>query len=120
MLDHEEQKQHYINHERSGDLVVMSDARSWFCYYFWMDDSNAPDYARVVDIHRKPGYDPVEMFMTSEATGGLQATPEESRLEVCDGCHTTGCHVDQRFAWKNQHAVTVSSGVNYRSTDWQE
>jgi hypothetical protein len=44
----------------------MADAQSWFTYYFWMNDAVAPDYARVVDIHKKPGYDPVEMFMTSK------------------------------------------------------
>ncbi|MGJ8738715.1 MAG: alkaline phosphatase family protein, partial [Zobellia laminariae] len=50
------------NHERSGDLVVVADADSWFTYYFWLDDAKAPDYARMVDIHKKPGYDPVEML----------------------------------------------------------
>ena len=49
-------------HPRSGDFVVMADAKSWFTYYFWEDDRKAPDYARMVDIHKKPGYDPVEMF----------------------------------------------------------
>ncbi len=52
----------HLNHERSGDLVLVADARSWFTYYFWMDDAKAPDFARMVDIHKKPGYDPVEMF----------------------------------------------------------
>jgi hypothetical protein len=41
----------------------MSDARSWFTYYFWLDDALAPDFARTVEIHRKPGYDPVELFL---------------------------------------------------------
>ncbi len=59
----EELKEINLNHERSGDLVVLADARSWFTYYFWLDDSNAPDYARMVDIHKKPGYDPVEMLV---------------------------------------------------------
>ena len=67
VLDKSAQKKYHIDHERSGDLVLMSDEKSWFTYYFWMDDSVAPDYARVVDIHKKPGYDPVEMFMTSKA-----------------------------------------------------
>ena len=35
----------------------------WFTYYYWLDDTLAPDYARTVDIHRKPGYDPVELFL---------------------------------------------------------
>lgn len=51
-----------LEHERCGDLVVVADASSWFTYYFWLDDSKAPDYARMVDIHKKPGYDPVEML----------------------------------------------------------
>jgi len=44
----------------------MADEKSWFTYYFWMDDARAPDYARAVDIHKKPGYDPVEMFISSK------------------------------------------------------
>ncbi|HLT42634.1 MAG TPA: alkaline phosphatase family protein [Sphingobacteriaceae bacterium] len=67
VLDREEQSKYRIGHERAGDLVVMADKNSWFTYYFWLDDAKAPDYARVVDIHKKPGYDPVEMFMTSKA-----------------------------------------------------
>ncbi len=66
ILDKKEQASFHLDHERSGDLVLMADAQSWFTYYFWMDDAVAPDYARVVDIHKKPGYDPVEMFMTSK------------------------------------------------------
>ncbi len=72
ILNKEEQKKYNILHERSGDLVVMSDKNSWFTYYFWMDDSKAPDYARCVDIHKKPGYDPVEMFMTSKFRAGYK------------------------------------------------
>ncbi|RPD47427.1 alkaline phosphatase family protein [Paracnuella aquatica] len=67
VLDRAAQKDHHIDHERAGDLVLMADAQSWFTYYFWLDDAVAPDYARVVDIHKKPGYDPVEMFMSSKA-----------------------------------------------------
>jgi predicted AlkP superfamily pyrophosphatase or phosphodiesterase len=63
VLDKEQQKEYHIDHERSGDIVAMAAQDSWFTYYYWMDDAKAPDYARLVDIHRKPGYDPVEMFM---------------------------------------------------------
>ncbi|WP_339657285.1 nucleotide pyrophosphatase/phosphodiesterase family protein [uncultured Maribacter sp.] len=55
-------KTYHIDHERCGDIVVVADKDSWFTYYFWLDDSKAPDYARMVDIHKKPGYDPVEML----------------------------------------------------------
>ena len=59
----EEQEDLGLAHERSGDLVIVSDERSWFTYYWWKKDKHAPDYAHCVDIHRKPGYDPVELFV---------------------------------------------------------
>lgn len=59
----EEQEAMGLRHERSGDLVAVSDQRSWFTYYYWKSDRKAPDFARCVDIHRKPGYDPVELFI---------------------------------------------------------
>jgi predicted AlkP superfamily pyrophosphatase or phosphodiesterase len=62
VLDEDGKKKHHIDHERAGELVAVADKDSWFTYYFWLDDAKAPDYARCVDIHRKPGYDPVEMF----------------------------------------------------------
>jgi predicted AlkP superfamily pyrophosphatase or phosphodiesterase len=52
-----------INHKRAGDLVAISKPDAWFTYYYWLDDAKAPDFARTVDIHRKPGYDPVELFL---------------------------------------------------------
>lgn len=52
-----------LDHPRSGDLVLVADAGAWFTYYHWLDDARAPDFARTVDIHRKPGYDPVELFL---------------------------------------------------------
>ncbi len=52
-----------IGRERGGDFVAVSEEDAWFTYYFWEDDAKAPDYARCIDIHRKPGYDPVELFL---------------------------------------------------------
>lgn len=63
VLDKEQQKAYHMDHDRSGDFVVMADADSWFTYYYWLDDARAPDFARLVAIHQKPGYDPVELFM---------------------------------------------------------
>lgn len=54
-----------LDHPRSGELIVLAKPDAWFTYYYWLDDQRAPDFARTVDIHRKPGYDPVELFMTS-------------------------------------------------------
>ena len=52
-----------VGGERGGDLVAVSEADAWFSYYYWLDDDKAPDFARTIDIHRKPGYDPVELFI---------------------------------------------------------
>jgi predicted AlkP superfamily pyrophosphatase or phosphodiesterase len=57
-----------LDHPRAGDLVAISAADKWFTYYHWLDDDLAPDFARTVDIHRKPGYDPVELFLDPELT----------------------------------------------------
>ncbi|WP_285137570.1 nucleotide pyrophosphatase/phosphodiesterase family protein [Microbacterium sp. lyk4-40-TSB-66] len=62
VLDREAQARYGLDHERSGDLVVVAEPGAWFTYYFWLDDDRAPEYARGVDIHRKPGYDPAELF----------------------------------------------------------
>ncbi|HEY2246528.1 MAG TPA: nucleotide pyrophosphatase/phosphodiesterase family protein [Bradyrhizobium sp.] len=59
----DERKAIGLDHARSGELIAMADARSWFTYYYWKDDRRAPDFARTVEIHRKPGYDPVELFL---------------------------------------------------------
>jgi predicted AlkP superfamily pyrophosphatase or phosphodiesterase len=62
VLDEAGKKAFGLDHERSGELVAISKADRWFSYYYWLDDRLAPDFARTVDIHRKPGYDPVELF----------------------------------------------------------
>jgi predicted AlkP superfamily pyrophosphatase or phosphodiesterase len=51
-----------LDHPRSGELIALAEPDAWFAYPFWLDDRRAPDYARTVDIHRKPGYDPCELF----------------------------------------------------------
>jgi hypothetical protein len=52
-----------IDHGRAGNLIAVAQPHAWFNYYYWLDDRRAPDFARTVDIHRKPGYDPVELFL---------------------------------------------------------
>jgi len=52
-----------LDHSRAGDLVAVATPDAWFTYYYWLEDARAPDFARTVDIHRKPGYDPVELFI---------------------------------------------------------
>ena len=62
VLDREGQRAYGLDHERSGDLVLVADETAWFTYYYWDDDDRAPDFARGVETHRKPGYDPAELF----------------------------------------------------------
>ncbi|HZO68950.1 MAG TPA: nucleotide pyrophosphatase/phosphodiesterase family protein [Kribbellaceae bacterium] len=51
-----------LDHERAGELVAVAEPDAWFTYYYWLDDDRAPDFARAVEIHRKPGYDPAELL----------------------------------------------------------
>ncbi|MEH2421450.1 MAG: nucleotide pyrophosphatase/phosphodiesterase family protein [Nostoc sp.] len=63
VLDEEGKQAYHLNHPRSGELIAIAGPDAWFTYYYWLDDHKAPDFARTVDIHRKPGYDPVELFL---------------------------------------------------------
>ncbi len=63
VLDEDGKRAYGLDHPRAGELVAFSRIDCWFSYYYWTDDDRAPDFARTVEIHRKPGYDPVEMFL---------------------------------------------------------
>ena len=63
VLGEKEKREAGIDHNRAGDLIAVAEEHAWFTYYYWREDSVAPDFARTVDIHRKPGYDPVELFL---------------------------------------------------------
>ncbi|MBO4259346.1 alkaline phosphatase family protein [Streptomyces griseorubiginosus] len=69
VLDAEGKAAHGIDHERSGELVALADPDAWFTYYYWLDDTRAPDFARQVEIHRKPGYDPAELLYDDTVPG---------------------------------------------------
>lgn len=58
-----------LDHPRAGDVVAISESTSWQAYYWWWDEQRAPAFARTVDIHRKPGYDPVELFFDPSTKG---------------------------------------------------
>lgn len=78
-----------LDHKRSGDIVLTADADAWFAYYFWLDDAVAPPFARQVDIHRKPGYDPVEMFVDPVAMKAGQG-PIPLDATLVKGSHGRG------------------------------
>ena len=54
-----------LDHPRAGELVAVAAPEAWFTYYYWLDDAKAPDFAPTVEIHRKPGYDPAELFLAT-------------------------------------------------------
>jgi len=86
-----------LRHERSGDVIAISTANSWQAYYWWLDDARAPRFARTVDIHAKPGYDPVELYF-DPATKGI---PLDATLIL--GSHGAPAHSAQ------QQGVLLSS-----------
>ena len=75
---------------RSGELVLVAEPDAWFTYYYWLDDARAPDFARLVEIHRKPGYDPAELFFDPAGPGAAKrraargAAPQEARHALPD------------------------------------
>jgi predicted AlkP superfamily pyrophosphatase or phosphodiesterase len=66
ILDESTKPLYHLDHDRSGELIAISEPHAWFTYYYWLNDHQAPDFATTVDIHRKPGYDPVELFFAPE------------------------------------------------------
>lgn len=101
VLHSEEQKRKLkINHPRSGELIAISDIDKWFSYYWWYDKEKAPDFAEKVDIHRKPGYDPVELFFDPKN----KSIPLETGL--IKGSHGRPADLSQGEGY----AVCVSSG----------
>ena len=101
----EGRKQFGMDHDRSGEVVLISQPEKWFAYYWWLDDAKAPAFARTVDIHRKPGYDPVEMYF-DRAT---MSTPLDATL--VKGTH--GYPADQ----PDRQAVFLSSSADLFSDE---
>ncbi len=72
VLDDAGKAAHGLDHPRSGELVLLAEPDAWFTYYYWLDDARAPDFARLVEIHRKPGYDPAELLFDPAAPGAAK------------------------------------------------
>jgi predicted AlkP superfamily pyrophosphatase or phosphodiesterase len=93
-----------IDHPRSGELVAVAEPDAWFTYYYWHDNDRAPDFARTVEIHRKPGYDPMELlFDPAEPTAARMRAAKalarkmaglRYRMDVVglDATHIRGSH----------------------------
>ncbi|MFI5844602.1 alkaline phosphatase family protein [Catenuloplanes sp. NPDC051500] len=85
VLDEAGRKQHGLDHARAGDLVLVAEPDAWFTYYYWLDDARAPDFARLVEIHRKPGYDPAELFFDPAGVGAAKVRAATALLRKKTG-----------------------------------
>ena len=119
----EEREKVQLNHPRSGEIVCLAKKNAWFTYYYWLDDKVAPDYARCVDIHSKPGYDPVELFMVPG--GKLKAAKSVLKKKLGFRYQMNVIPLDATLV-KGSHGVPTEklsegplliSSVNLRNTD---
>ncbi len=98
VLDDTGQRDHRVRHGRSGDLIAVAAPDAWFTYYYWLDDRVAPDYARTVDIHRKPGYDPVELILDPKMTAPMLQVAWKLAQRKAGLPHAPGRHAARRHA----------------------
>lgn len=96
----DQQAKYRVQHDRSGDVILISTPNSWQAYYYWLDDAKAPKFARTVDIHNKPGYDPVELHVDM----ATKSIPLDATL--IKGSHGAPAHSEE------QYGVLVSSKPN--------
>jgi predicted AlkP superfamily pyrophosphatase or phosphodiesterase len=101
VLSGADRQRYELDHERAGDVILISTSNSWQAYYWWLDDARAPQYARTVDIHRKPGYDPVELHFDM----ATKSIPLDARL-------VKGSHgAPAREAWQRGVILTSQPGT---------
>jgi predicted AlkP superfamily pyrophosphatase or phosphodiesterase len=109
ILDSTAKKELAIDHERSGELIAVSARDRWFSYYWWYDENRAPDFARKVDIHRKPGYDPVELFIDQKT----KSIPLEAGLIKGSHGRPPDLKTDEGLAFyasSKRHGIISESG----------
>lgn len=125
ILTKKEQKELKIDNQRSGELIAISTKDKWFSYYWWYDIQKAPPFAGTVDIHRKPGYDPLELFFDREKNSipfdtnlikGSHGTP--ANLETGDGL---ACYVSNHKSGltKNSSIVKCVDIASHILNNWQ-
>ena len=111
VLDEEGKRAFGLDHPRSGELVAIAAPDRWFSYYYWLDDARAPDFARTVDIHRKPGYDPVELFVDP----AIRFPPARDRLAAAQAqarlAHAAGRDLAQGHAAGQRLARAASPTI---------
>jgi predicted AlkP superfamily pyrophosphatase or phosphodiesterase len=115
ILDSSGKKDLAIDHERSGELIAVSARDRWFSYYWWYDENRAPDFAGKVDIHRKPGYDPVELFIDQKT----KSIPLDARLVKGSHGRPSDLQADEGFGFyasSKRHGI-ISESSSARCVD---
>jgi predicted AlkP superfamily pyrophosphatase or phosphodiesterase len=115
ILDNNGKKELAIDHERSGELIAISARERWFSYYWWHDENRAPDFAGKVDIHRKPGYDPVELFIDQKT----KSIPLDASLVKGSHGRPPNLQTDEGFAFyasSKRHGI-ISESRSARCVD---
>lgn len=102
-----------MGHPRAGDVVLVCDDAHWMAYYWWFDDAAAPAFARTVDIHRKPGYDPVELFF-DPATKGIPLNA--AQVKGSHGVPATAAHHRTAMIC-SKPGPSIESGQTYRDVE---
>ncbi len=109
LLDEEGKQKYRINNARSGELVAVADEDAWFNYYWWYDIKNAPRFARTVDIHRKPGYDPLELFLDPK-----------TRTISLDTSQLKGSHGRPATGKEGLTTIIINTKINHRHRQQEE
>jgi len=129
VLDRQGKKEFAIDHQRSGELIAIAEKGHWVSYYYWLDEAKAPDFAPTVDIHRKPGYDPAELFIDPEISFPKLKVAERllqkklgfrTLLDVIplNGNQVKGTH-GRLFENQQQGPLVILPDARLESTDFQ-
>lgn len=112
-----ERSKYGLDQSRAGEIVLISRPDAWFAYYWWRDDAKSPPFARTVDIHQKPGYDPVEMFIDMPT----KSTPLDATLvKGSHGCPADDARRQGVLLSSNAEAVASVAGGVAKDTDVAE
>jgi hypothetical protein len=78
VLDDAGKRAHGLDHERSGELVLLAAADSWFTYYWWLADDDGAGLCPDGEYPRQAGLRPVRTVPRS----GDRLSPAEDRHDA--------------------------------------
>ncbi|ARU28227.1 alkaline phosphatase family protein [Cellvibrio sp. PSBB006] len=109
VLDDEGKRELGLDHPRSGELVLLAEENSWFTYYYWKEEARAPDFARCVEIHKKPGYDPCELFLDPRLRFPKLSVGARIAKKLAGFRYVMDVIATDPYLVKGQHGVSSSS-----------